>query len=426
MKRKYLALLLVVALLGGIFAACAAPVAEPPTSPTPVEPAPTPETPKEVDPTPPPADLPASTDLEAALFHFSEALFREVLLSGEENPVISPLSAYYALAMAALGAAGETRAEFEAVLGRDPAVLATELRALSEALTNTAGSTELNIAGSVWTAEDFTIAAAFEQAMADYFDAPAKSRDFGAEATVDEINAWVSERTEGLIEELIQDIGDDEVMLLINTLYFSAKWAEAFNPMTELIGRFHPEIGDPVEVPFLSTRLGTFSVARTDAYEAAMLPYDDGRMGLLLVRPTDGTSIREFAAAQDLAELIANLATRDEVWVRMPRLDLEFVVELSKFLQAMGLQEAFDENLADLSGLLEEDAPLHISRVLQKVRFLVDEEGTEAAAATAVGVTATSAPLNPLELNFNTPYLYIIYDLETGTPLFMGVLDNPF
>jgi len=426
MKKRCMALLVAGALMLGLFAACGGQT-EQAIEPTPIsEPTEYAEPDMSQEEEPPVALVTDGNpdEAKAAIFAFSQALFREVLALGEENPVISPLSAYYALAMVALGAGGETRAEFEAVLGRDPEMLARDLRTLTQQLTGTSGSTILNIAGSIWAAEEYTIIPAFAAAMREYFDAPAMSRDFGAPETVDEINAWVAERTEGLIEELIDSIGQDEVMLLINTLYFSAKWAEAFNPMTEYQGEFRPAHGDAVEIPFLSTSPGAFSVAMTDVYEAVMLPYDDGRLGFLLVRPTGGISVREFAVDQDLGEVIAGLEMREDVQVRMPKLDMEFEFLLNDLLKAMGLQEVFGD-YSDLSGLLEEDECLRISSVLQKVRLLVDEEGTEAAAATVVAIERMGIALNLLELTFDTPYLYAIYDLETGVPLFMGVLDHP-
>ncbi|MCL2368255.1 MAG: serpin family protein [Oscillospiraceae bacterium] len=426
MKNRLIALLLLAALLTGLLAGCAPGAAEPlPTdAPTPQqEPESTPEPEQEV-PMTPTTELPADTYL--AIADFSQTLFRELLAGDEENPVISPLSAYFALAMVALGARGETWDEFEAVLGRNPAELAGDLAALTASLTDTGGSTVLNIANSVWVADEFTVDPSFAQVVRDHFDAPVESRDFQSPATVDEINAWVSERTEGLIEKLIDRLDPNDAMLLINTLYFQAKWAAAFNPMTEFTDTFHPATGDSVEVPFLLAETGNLALTVSDSYEAVMLPYDDGRLGFLLVRPTDGTDLRDFARTHDLSAIAAGLETHSgEVEVRMPRLDLEFEITMDDLLMNMGLMEAFVKWQADFSGLLTEEEPLFISQVLQKVRLMVDEEGTEAAAATAVGIRIASAPINLITLTFDSPYLYAIYDLETGLPLFIGLVDNP-
>jgi len=428
MKKRLIALLLVLAMLTGLLAGCGVGHhANPAQTPEPTEPpARSEEDNDPILPEPLPAviDPVFPTSTNGAIQAFSHALFQEMLALSEENPVISPLSAYFALAMVALGADGETLDEFTALLGREPHELAADLLALTRDLKNVSGSTALQISGSVWVDDSFTVNPAFAAAMADYFNALALSRDFAATETVDEINAWVAEQTDDLIDQVIDSIGRDAVMLLINTLYFSGKWAAAFNPMTEYQGTFHPATGSAVEVPFLSTSAGTFSVAVTDQFEAALLPYDDNRLGFLLARPTDGTSVRDFAAAHDLGGILAQLEESPEAQIRMPKLDLEYKVVLNDLLQAMGLDKAFG-NLADLSGLIEEDDPLHISQVLQKVRLLVDEEGTEAAAVTVVTVERASIALNLIELTFDSPYLYAIVDLETGIPLFMGVLDNP-
>jgi len=326
--------------------------------------------------------------------------------------------------MTALGAGGQTALEFQDVLGLDPMELARELQALTASLTSAGGNTALNIAGGVFTDEAFVIDPAFAALLAEYFDAPAQSLDFEDPRTVQEINAWVAEQTHGLIEDLLPSIGRDAMMLLINTLYFSAQWAEPFHPMRSFDGVFHLADGTEVEVPFLSTRAVSLSVSVTDQVEAVSLPYDDDRLAFLLVRPTDGTDIRQFAADFDLAETLASLESRDSVRVWMPKLDLTFDLALNDLLQRMGLIEAFGD-AADFSGLTAGDETLRISRVLQKVRLLVDEEGTEAAAATAIEIEVTSINLEQLDLVFDTAYLYVIYDVALGVPLFMGIWENP-
>ena len=416
MKNKALALLIAATMLAGLFAACASGA----------EPEPPLDQPEEG------ASLPCfpivaeefwSDENRDAILSFSQSLFREVVALAEDNPVISPLSAYFALAMVALGARGETQAEFETVLGSEPAELALALRTLSQSLTDTDGNTTLNIAGGVWTADDFIIEPSFAELLLAYFDAPAVSRDFQAPATADEINAWIHERTEGLIEDMIQSISRDTVMLLVNTLYFSARWAETFGPLTGISDVFHTASGQEVETPFLFTRPESFAVRVTDRYEAVSLPYDDDRLGFLLVRPTDGADLRAFAADFDLAAVLGGLEMRDNVQVHMPKLDLEFEVSLNEILQALGLTLAFGD-FADFSGLSAEDEDLYISSVLQKVRLLVDEEGTEAAAATVVGIERMGIAFDLLDLRFDSPYLYVIYDRLTGVPLFMGLVEE--
>jgi len=429
MKKRIFALLTALAMLVGLFAACRGDIAEPIPAPSPPAESPSPVIPSEEEE--PDVDIHEditpwllSAEAQGAILDFSHELFYAVLTLEDENPLFSPLSAYYALAMTALGARGETALEFFGVLGLDPMELAQELRSLTASLIDTGGNTALNIAGGVWTDEDFEIHPEFAALLAEYFNAPAKSLDFEDPATVQEINAWVAEQTHGLIEDLLSSIGRDAVMLLINTLYFSAQWAEPFHPMTSFNGLFRLADDTEVETSFLSTRAVSLPVSVTDQYEAVSLPYDDERLGFLLVRPTDGTDIRAFAADFHLSETLASLASRDSVRVRMPKLDLTFDFLLNDLLQNMGLVEAFGDD-ADFSGLTAMDETLRISRVLQKVRLLVDEEGTEAAAATAIEMEVTSINLEQLDLVFDTAYLYVIYDVLLGIPLFMGILENP-
>ena len=363
-----------------------------------------------------------------AISKFSQDLFREILTTGEENVVISPLSAYYVLAMVALGAREETLYEFQTLLGYDPRELAPKLSALAQYLMYTGGSTVLNLAGSVWINERFPIASEFNQAMTYYFNSSANARNLMKQATKDEINDWIYKQTNGLVDEALEEVEIDEytMMLLINTLYVSARWDRSFNPMGQFPSVFYLESGMPLETTFLSTNFTGLFASVTDYYEAVLLPYDDDRLGFFLVRPTDGTNVRDFAATHDLTTILNNLKDHSTVAVQMPKLDKEFDILMNDQLQAMGLNQVFDSNYSDLSGLIKETVDLlHLSEVRQTVRILVDAEGTEAAATTIGIPSMESYSPNPLDLIFNTAYLYAIFDLQTGIPLFMGVVDNP-
>jgi serpin B len=365
-------------------------------------------------------DVPDST--WAAIADFSQELFRRVLeMSEEENPVISPLSAYYALAMVSMGANGATLDEFTNLLRRSPADLAPELAGLAVSLMDVHGSTALDLAGSVWVRDTHNVHPDFDRVMADYFGAPAFSRAFDDD-TVAEVNGWIYDKTNGLIDEFLDEFGPDEIMLLLNTLYLKTKWAEEFYPMEESTRTFTPADGAAREVPFISTKTVTLNATITEAYDAVLLPYDDGRLGFFMARPKDGTPVRDFAAQNCIADIYAALEQRFNVVVHMPELDMDFEIELNEMLTAMGLYTSFGHG-ADFSGLLDGDDPLCISRVLQSVRVIVDKEGTEAAAVTGVFMERTSFII-PIEMDFNTPYIYAVYDLLTGIPLFIGVVDN--
>ena len=367
--------------------------------------------------------------LEENVFAFSQNLFRKILASGEENVVISPLSVYYVLAMIALGALEDTLCEFNTLLGIEPHSLARKLYILTDVLEQSTGSTTVNIGGSVWISDFFKINPDFYQVISYYFRAGAYTRDLMSQLTINEINEWIYNQTQGLIADAVYEIEPEIIMILINTLYLSARWARTFNPMSERAGTFYLESGEFVEAVFLSTNHISLAVSVTDYYEAVFLPYDDDRTGFILVRPTDGTSIRDFIFAADLNDILQSLSLHSEVLVQMPKIDKTFEVTLNDYLKKMGLVLAFDQFFSNLSGLVAEDAMkpylIYLSEVIQKARLLVHSKGTEAAAVTWGLPAYVMSPFHPIELNFNTPFVYLIYDTQTNVVLFMGVVDNP-
>ncbi|MCL2577082.1 MAG: hypothetical protein FWE27_03415 [Defluviitaleaceae bacterium] len=368
--------------------------------------------------------FPENTGL--AISRFSQDLFRKLLASDDKNVVVSPVSAYYVLSMVSLGAEGDTLYEFESVLGGNAHEIARELSALSHNLTSAGSSTRINMAGSVWVTDDYIINPDFNRTMITYFHAPALTRDFSEQSVVDEINAWIYDQTQGLIDKTLEQIEPDVIMLLINTLYLSAKWASNFNPMAERQSVFYPENCEQTEVTFLYTNHISLSVSITDYYEAVLLPYS-GRLGFFMVRPTTGKSVRDFATSYDILKIFNEIDIRSEVLVSMPMLDLDYSIRMNDYLEMMGLILAFDDRLSGLGEMIEDDASKHIylSEVRQQIRLKVHSEGTEASAIT-VGLPALESALQqPIEINFNTPYIFMIYDTHTNIPLFMGVTDNP-
>ncbi|MCL1882453.1 MAG: hypothetical protein FWF81_01690 [Defluviitaleaceae bacterium] len=368
-----------------------------------------------------------SEDTALAISRFSQNLFREILTSDEINVIVSPVSAYYVLSMVSLGTENNTLHEFESVLGGEARGIARELSALTHSLTSAGSGTIINMAGSVWISDDFTVNTDFDRAMTTYFHAPAHLRDLSEPSVVDEINDWIYEQTQGLVSNTLEEPEPEAVMMLINTLYFSARWARSFNPMTQLPGVFYPETGEPIETIFLHTTHIPLSVSIADYYEAVFLPYAGGRLGFFIVRPTTGISIRDFVASHDLSEIYNRTEKHSEVLVSMPALDVEYRSRMNDYLKMMGLELAFDADLSELSGITDDISErIYLSEVLQQIRFKVHSEGTEAAAVT-VGLPAARGGLSqPIELNFNTPYVFMVYDTYTNVPLFMGVTDKPF
>lgn len=367
---------------------------------------------------------------------FALALLGQTVSTGEDNPVISPLSAYLALAMAADGAGGDTARQFDALLQMSQSDRDAMCAALRAALTDTAGSTTLNLAQSAWLDEDTEAREEYLQQIVNVFDAQLYAADLDTEETRSAINDWVKERTNGLIPELLaQNLDPDAAMVLLNTLYFLGSWEIPFPAEDTWDGSFCNEDGTEAQTDFMH-RTGSMTVVENGAWEGVLLPYDDGRTAFLALKVRDmrctagEPTLRERAAQLSGADWQALLSggSTQEVALALPRLDMDFTITLNDALQALGLVDAFDPERADFSPMGTRNGnPLYVSTVLQKVRLKVGEKGTEAAAATAVLMAEASAapdPEPPRSMVFDSPFLYAVVDLDSQTPLFLGLATN--
>lgn len=362
---------------------------------------------------------------------FSQKLFLQALKSGEKNIVISPVSAYFALSMAAAGAQGKTLSEFSTVLGADGEKLAAYCVSLTDQLMKTQKSTILIAANSGWIDEGFQIDPAYLKSISSGKNAEVFSRDLNTDQTRDEINAWVKGKTSGLIPTLLdQNLAEETVLALINTLYFKAKWHNPFEANDTHERAFTREDGSSVTVPFMSDWHSSRDYISGEGVEGILLPYDDGKTSFVALRATDGKSAQALAeslTADLLNQYIANTQYTD-MRLSMPKFTLDYKMTMNDALAAIGLGQAFDPVLADFSGMGKSTrGNIYLSRVLQKVRIGVNEEGTEAAAATIIDMLEGAAmpAEDPVELILDTPFVYAVVDLASGIPLFIGCMDDP-
>ena len=375
-KRKLLALCLVPAMLTG----CAAPAGVTDLS-------------RQFEagaPAPPEAD-PAA---DAAIGTLGAELLRAAREPGE-NTLLSPLSVALALSMTANGAAEDTLAEFEALLGADVAALNANAASLLADYAALGGSTEYSIADSLWL-------------------------DGRLEAEED----FLARCTAAYGAQLYQ--ADLTVLLLVNALYLKNAWASEFDPLDTRPGDFTAADGSEAETDFLSNGLRAERYFAAEGAAGVVLPYDDGRLGFLAVLP-DG-ELDAWLETLDGDTLPALLAAAEEerVLLRLPKFEAEWGGELSDALAAMGLETAFDSGRADFSALgTAPDGPLYVSSVVHKARIEVNEKGTEAAAATVVEVEDAAAPTDYRELVLDRPFCYAVVDLERGVPLFLGTFERP-
>ena len=364
-------------------------------------------------------------DLGAGLMQYAAA-------QEAENPVLSPLSAYLCLAMLMPGANENTKAEFEKILGADWDHVSALAADIAAQLEKTGGSTKLDLANSIWTDDDkAVIEEEWLKTVKAYFGPDIYSADLPSDGALKAINKWVNDKTNGMIPKLHDENYDkDTIMVLLNALYMKADWAHKFDAESTYDREFAKADGSAVTVPFMNMYEAYESYIKTEDAEGIMLPYDDGRLAFIALKPDSGDA-RGYAASltgAKLKELIAAAKADTFVTVNMPKFSTGYSVYLTDALKAMGMTDAFDPFLADLSGAGRGvDGPLYISYVFQRVKVDVDEEGTEAAAVTEIA-TAEGCALpaeEPIVLTFDKPFVYAIVDTETGVPLFAGVMENP-
>lgn len=389
------------------------------------------------------ADPALAAQAAAAVNAFGADLYARVSGDGTENLVCSPTSIVLALAMTRGGALGATATEMDTVLhaaelGADPAALHPGMNALTSELEARSGTfdvmgepatVELSIANSLWGQDGLPWVDSFLDLLAAQYGAGMRLVDYlaDAEAARTAINEWVAVETKDRIPELLGEgtITPDSRLTLVNAVYLKAPWLEPFAEGATAPGPFTTASGATVDVPMMraSRSLGYSS---GDGWQAVDLPYAGGALSMLLLVPDLGqlAAVEAGLAAGLLEDAVRSSAGRD-VNLGLPRFDLETKVELNAVLAALGMPGAFDPSAADFSGMTTAEQ-LFIGVVVHQANITVDEEGTEAAAATAVGMRATSAPMDPpVELTIDRPFLYAVRDTVTGAVLFLGRVSDP-
>ncbi len=353
----------------------------------------------------------------------------------EGNLVLSPASARVALAMAYVGAKGDTAKQMGAVLGFDADLekVATEVSATVRAW-NAGGDPKvtLRVANATWGERTLRFASPFLDAMKDRFAAPLQKVDFtGAfEPARLTINDWIAKRTEHEIRDTLQE-GDLDTFtrfVLVNATYFHGKWSHAFKASETRQGAFHGAPGRDVQRALMHEDEG-FRYAETPDAQILSMPYGEAgksAYSMVVVLPTKTFGLAEIEEKMTGATIDAWLAaptTWSEVIVTFPKLTAEARVSLGAPLADLGMRDAFDKDKADFSGIAPHegrDDNLFLSKVIQRARVSIDEEGTEAAAATVVvGAVPESPPPRPIVFEATHPFLWFLHD-GAGNVLFMG------
>lgn len=353
---------------------------------------------------------------------FSFSLFKAVNSSPDSNVFTSPLSASFALDMTMNGAAGTTYDQMRSALAFGTASeadindgykgLVAMLRALDPQV-------DLRIANSIWYDKSLSVNASFIETSRNFFDAKVSALSFSDPASVRTINDWVSAATVQKIPTIVDDLGKDLVMVLVNAIYFKGSWRERFDPALTIDAPFHGVTGD--QPAKLMHRNGTMGYLSARDYDAVDLPYGNSAFTMTVVLPHTGTSVEAVVSSLQPATwstAMGQLHTA-EVDLYLPRFRLEWSRKMNDDLKSLGMRDAFLEGGADFTRLSPIGRQLFISYVKQKSYVDVTEEGTEAAAATAVGIGVTSLP-QTIPMRVDRPFLFVIRERLSGTILFVG------
>jgi serine protease inhibitor len=365
---------------------------------------------------------------------FSFKIFKELMVEdGGKNIFISSLSISTALAMTYNGAGGSTRTDMADTLEIGYGSLEDvndSYLSLIESLEGADRQVSLAIGNSVWMEEGFEprVYPTFIERLGTYYDGEMFARDFGAPETIDDINGWISERTNEKIDKVISEISPEIVMFLINAIYFKGDWLTEFDEAETREGDFFLPDGEVVRPEMMSTS-GEFSYYSGEGLKIARLPYGRDKIAMYVFLPDEGGSLESLLEGLNRTtfdDYIGRLSSVDELKVKLPKFKLEYGTKrLNDALIRLGMGVAFDPNAANFSGIAPIDqGNLYIDFVDHKAFIEVNERGTEAAAATVVGVGLTSAPM---ESTFyaDRPFFYVIRDDRSGSILFMGSLVNP-
>lgn len=349
-----------------------------------------------------------------------------VLESKDENVLISPLSIQLALAMTANGADGNTKAEMEALLGGE--ISLEDLNEYLYSYVNNLPSAEkykLQIANSIWFRDDegrLQVEKDFLQKNADYYGAQAYKAAFD-DQTLKDINNWVKDHTDGMIDSILDQIDEDAVMYLINALVFDAEWQHVYDKSDVYKGKFTNIGGTEKQVDMMHSEETVY--LQDENAIGFMKPYSGSKYNFAVLLPNEGVDIYEYIAGLTGESLMETLSTPQlgMVMATLPKFSYEYELTMNDVLKELGMPSAFSGDTADFSKMAHSSrGNIYIGDVLHKTFISVDELGTKAGAVTKVQMNDESAPMSEWVVTLNRPFVYMIIDNETNLPVFIGTV----
>jgi serpin B len=362
---------------------------------------------------------------------FGFKLFSEVLKDdkGENNVFISPSSVAIALAMTYNGASGSTQQAMAKTLELQgmtlPEINSSYAAALKQLLDTQDAKVQLSIANSLWANQDVSFAPDFLKRTQDFYQAKVANLNFKDAAASTIINNWVEENTKGKITKIVETIQPNQVLFLINAIYFKGNWSNEFDKRQTAQYPFYITSGRRKQHPMMSQE-GNYRYYESEQFQAVSLPYGkDGKVSFYIFLPKQNSNLKAFYQELNIGnwEKWMTQFNEQKGFIRLPRFKTDYDVTLNDALKTLGMEEAFSSK-ANFSGMGKNFA---ISQVKHKTFVEVNEEGTEAAAATSVGIVTTSLreEPEPFRMIVDRPFFCAIRDNQTGNILFMGSIIEP-
>lgn len=355
-------------------------------------------------------------------FDFWKALNKDE--KPESNYFVSPLSLNIALGMLLNGADTDTKNEIQKMLGYDSESLEEINKTYKELIDNLPlvdPKVVNTIANSVWQNKDFTAEKSFTDALTANFNARLYTEDFGNQATVNKINQWAADNTNQKIKKILDEIKADDVMFLINALYFKGDWSKQFKTENTVKEDFAgTKTTRPVD---MMNQTEEFRFVENEQLKMVELPYGNEKYSMKVLLPKNNDLQKTIA---DLTPTTWNALeksmVKQKVVVGLPKFTLEYSKKLNSVLEGMGMKKAFSDQ-ADLSKIMKPAGKIKVGFVKQDTFLAVDEKGTEAAAVTSIGIVLTSMPVYP-EIICNQPFAIVITEKTSDTIMFIGKIAN--
>lgn len=376
---------------------------------------------------PKPIDLPVKAgEVITGSNEFGIGLFRVTASDEAANMMLSPLSASTALTMLLNGCNAQTYDQIRDMLGYEGLTL-DEINAIYRSLVGQLLAVDpdvkLALANAVWYRQDFTVKQPFLQVMDSSFAAEIAALDFMDPSAVSTINKWASDNTNGKIPKVLEEIDPGMVMFLMNALYFKGTWTYQFQENQTAAAPFHLENGSVVNVDMMRSLIPVKIISETGA-TAFELPYGRQNFSMVIILPDNSLSdyLPGFEEEDwgSITSALDGLTEPDEAEVIIPKFKFDYEKYLNDQLKVLGMIDAFEPYIADLSGI--SDADIYVDFVKQNTFIDVNEEGTEAAAVTTIGIKDVSMPPT---FTIDKPFIFAIRERMTNTLLFIGKVENP-